>query len=71
MDACALPWASVSTTASAAAEFAGTFALNLVPRLAFENPTLANNDPVYTAALVAAMVLATVFACLGFSGEFW
>lgn len=68
VDACAVPWTDVPVATAAAAEFAGTFALAVGPPLAAENPTLANNDPAFTAAAVAAMVVAAVWAAVDVSG---
>ncbi len=68
-DACVNPWSEVPTATAALSEFLGTMTLSVAPRLAAENPTLANNDPVYLALVISAMVVVTVHACLGFSGE--
>ena len=44
--ACRVPWSSRSLVAAMAAEFLGTLALSVIPRLYISsNPTLANNDP--------------------------
>ena len=44
--ACRVPWSSGSLVAAMAAEFLGTLALSVIPRLYISsNPTLANNDP--------------------------
>ena len=68
-DACVNPWSEVPTATAALSEFLGTMTLSVAPRLAAENPTLANNDPVYLALVISAMVVVTVHACLGFSGD--
>ena len=44
--ACRVPWSSRSLVAAMTAEFLGTLALSVIPRLYISsNPTLANNDP--------------------------
>jgi len=48
--------------------FLGTAILIVGPGLAIENPFLSNNDPIYSAILVALMVVVCVLSALDISG---
>ena len=68
INACALPWANVPIATSLFAEFLGTLVLGIGIQLILDNQTLANNDPIYTAGLIAGLVLFTVIAAMDVSG---
>ena len=71
IDNCEFPWTDIAPEISFASEFAGTFVLFIVPGLIMDNPTLANNDPIYGNLLIAATVLGTVYSAFGVSGGFY
>ena len=52
---CTIPWESVPTHISFLAEFLGTLVLGVGIQLILDNTTLANNDPIYTAGIIAGM----------------
>ncbi len=68
VDACIYPWQEVPTGVALFSEALGTFFLGVVPQLAVENPTMSNNDPLWTALAVAAMVVVAVVSALHYSG---
>lgn len=50
---CTVPWGSIPTHISFLAEFLGTLVLGVGIKLILDNKTLANNDPIYTAGIIA------------------
>jgi len=68
---CVSPWETVPILHSFAAEFIGTCFLGVAIQLVFDNPTLSNNDPLYSIIIIATIVTGTVHAVLRISGGFF
>jgi len=65
---CVSPWEGVPILHSFASEFIGTCFLGVVIQLVIDNPTLANNDPIYGILTIATIVTGVVHAALRISG---
>jgi hypothetical protein len=65
---CAFPFKDVSTASAMAAETIGSFSLGVGIPLIAENPTLSNNEPLITVAVISGFILTTILCALHISG---
>ena len=68
LDACVFPWIDVPWHQSFLSEAIGSFVLGIGPRLVGDSPTLANNDPIYSAVAISIMVTVAVVIAIPISG---